>query len=367
MNVEHMIAIDLFSGCGGLTYGLRRAGFHITAGVEIDPLAAKTYKYNNRKTRTIQQDIRKVKGQDLLAFLPDGKLDLLVGCAPCQGFCSLTRKYKTKDPRNELIFEMSRLVKELNPNAIIMENVPGLVSVGKSIFEKFVNKLRRSGYCPHWEIVQMADYGVPQSRRRLVLTAGKGFIIPLPESTHARLPGANSKLKPWVTLRQVLNGSSSPVTLRQSFKAKGPQNHNWHVVRDLLPKTKAKLKAAMPGQAWYILNEELRPECHQGDYRGFPNVYGRMIWDSVSVTITAGCTTPSKGRFGHPDRRRYTISVREAAKLQSFPDNYKFKTDQMDAVCNMIGNSVPPLFAYIVGKKIRRALESHYDALARKA
>lgn len=365
MTKPRLIAVDLFSGCGGLTYGLRQAGFHIAVGVEIDPVATKTYRYNNRKTSLIQKDIRKVRGSDLLAVLTDGKLDLLVGCAPCQGFCSLTRKYKTKDPRNELLLEMARLIKELNPNAIMMENVSGLVTIGKPIFEKFVNKIRRSGYRPQWKIVQMADYGVPQSRRRLVMVAGRGFTICLPEPTHHRAPKQGSKLKPWVTVRKTIGGMGRPVTLSKALKSNGPQAFDWHVVRDLLPKTKDKLRAAMPGATWDRLPEQLRPECHRGDYRGFPNVYGRMTWDNVSVAITRGCTTPSMGRFGHPDRRRYAISVREVARLQTFPDSYKFVTDRMDAVCDMIGNAVPPLFAHLLADKIRGALEIHYGKLAR--
>lgn len=367
MKDERLIAVDLFSGCGGLTRGLRKAGFCVAAGVEVDPVAGKTYSYNNRETILIEKDIRQVGGADLLAAVPDGKLDLLVGCAPCQGFCSLTRKYRRKDPRNELLLDMARLIKELDPAAIMMENVAGLLTVGKPVFGEFVSKIRRWGYRPRWKIVQMADYGVPQSRRRLVLIAGKGFVIPLPESTHARSPDANSKLKPWVTVRQVLGGIRAPVTLSQSMKATGPQKHNWHVVRDLLPRTKAKLKGALPGQGWHILPEELRPACHRGDYDGFPNVYGRLTWDNVSVTITRGCTTPSMGRFGHPDRRRYTISVREAARLQTFPDSYKFRTDYIEVVCDMIGNAVPPLFAHVVAKAIRRALEVHYGKVARGA
>ncbi len=367
MTKPRLIAVDLFSGCGGLTYGLRQAGFHIAAGVENNPVGAKTYKYNNRKTNLIEKDIREVKGTDLLGILPDGKVDLLVGCAPCQGFCSITRKYKREDPRNELLLEMARIICELRPNAIMMENVPGLVTRGKAIFERFINKIRRHGYCPRWEIVQMADYGVPQSRRRLVILAGRGFVIPFPEATHARKPKEGSGLKPWVTLREAIKGMPAPITLREFKKSKGPQEYNWHVVRNLEPKTKAKLKAAMPGKTWLCLSEELRPKCHRGDYKGFPNVYGRMSWDNTAVTMTRGCTTPSMGRFGHPDRRRYTISVREAAKIQTFPDSYKFATNYIDVVCDMIGNAVPPHFAHIMGKKIRKTMESHYDSLAWKA
>lgn len=365
MNPDNLIAIDLFAGCGGLSLGLRKAGFRITAAVEIDKAAAETYKKNHQKTKVITRDIRKVKAKELLD--KNGKKPVVIaGCAPCQGFCSLTREYKANDPRNGLVLDMARIIRKLKPDAIMMENVPGLATKGKEIFESFLTKIRAMGYQPNWQVVQMANYGIPQSRRRLVMVAGKGFVIPFPEQTHAKKPKPKSRLKPWVTLRNIIKTSPAPVTLGESLKSKRPQKYNWHIVRNLLPKTKAKLRGAVPGQSWFELDEELRPECHRGNYRGFSNVYGRMSWDNVAVTMTAGCTTASKGRFGHPDRRRYTISVREAARIQTFPNSYKFITDEMDTVCEMVGNAVPPAFAYIMGKKIRESLESHYEAMARK-
>jgi DNA (cytosine-5)-methyltransferase 1 len=130
------------------------------------------------------------------------------------------------------------------------------------------------------------------------------------------------------------------------------------VVRDLQPQTKKRLKAAKPGETWLRVHESIRPLCHRNGYNGFTNVYGRMSWNEVSPTITSGCTTVCKGRFGHPDRRRYTISVREAALLQTFPENYRFATDKIDGVCELIGNAVPPRYAEAAGKAILAGLES---------
>ena len=130
------------------------------------------------------------------------------------------------------------------------------------------------------------------------------------------------------------------------------------MVRDLQTRTKIRLKAAVPGETWLNLDEKIRPKCHRNGYDGFTNVYGRMAWDQPAPTITGGCTTPCKGRFGHPDKRRYTISVREAALLQTFPETYHFATDQMEAVCELIGNAVPPLYAKIAGKAVMAALKN---------
>lgn len=359
------VAVDVFAGVGGLSLGLRRAGFRIAAAVEANAAAARSFKANHARTRVIIDDVCNVRGEDVTSFGLNGEIDLLAGCAPCQGFSSLTRKHKREDPRNHLLLEMARLAEEITPAAILMENVPGLADVGRTIFDRFLRRLRRAGYYASWDIFQMADYGVPQYRRRLVLVAGRGFAIPFPERTHCRAPEDGSELSTWVSLREAIYGRGAPIGLGRARKNGGPRAHDWHVVRDLQPQTKARLRAALPGSTWKAYGEKLRPPCHRGGYEGFLNVYGRMVWDQPSVTITAGCTTPAKGRFGHPDRRRSTISVREAALLQTFPEDYRFESDQIDAVCDMIGNAVPPLFAEAFGGSVRRSLNEHRSTLAR--
>jgi DNA (cytosine-5)-methyltransferase 1 len=352
------IAIDLFAGCGGLSKGLQKAGFDVRAAVEIDAEAAKSYRKNHPQTKLIERDICQVSADELKALCGGEPIALLAGCAPCQGFCSLTVKNRREDPRNELVLQMAKLIEELKPEAVMMENVPGLEQRGALIFWQFVAHIKILGYQPEWHVIQMADYGVPQSRRRLVLLAGRGFKIPFPKTTYAKNPTPDSKLKKWLTLRDVIASEPKPITMKEAWKRGGPKKHKWHVVRDIQPQVAARLDAAIPGKTWLAQEESIRPECHRSGYKGFTNTYGRMSWEQTPVTMTGGCTTPCKGRFGHPDCDRTTISVREAAIIQTFPRSYKFDTDHMEAVCEMIGNAVPPKFAFVIGKQIRSELQS---------
>jgi DNA (cytosine-5)-methyltransferase 1 len=347
------VAVDLFSGCGGLSEGLRRAGFRVRAAVEIDEVAVASYRANHRRTKVFAKDITLVAAEDILRAA-GGHVDLLAGCAPCQGFCSLTEKYDREDPRNRLVLHMASLIERVRPRAIMMENVPGLLRRGSAIFEEFVARLKAAGYHPRWKVEQMADYGVPQSRRRLVLLAGLGFDVEFPLPSHAK--SNHAILARWASVRDAIGHLRAPLRFSEALRRGSPEDFNWHVVRDLQPQTKARLRAAIPGKTWRSVAEGLRPECHQGEYVGFTNVYGRMTWQGAAPTITTGCTTPAKGRFGHPDRRRTTISVREAALLQTFPATYRFRTDHIDKACSMIGNAVPPAYAAAVALQVIRAL-----------
>ena len=209
--VPALSAVDVFAGGGGLTVGLKRAGFSVVAAVEIEPHAFATYKANHPEVNAYKQDVRTVKGRSLSKLSPNGTIDLLAGCPPCQGFCSLTSRYRRYDPRNDLIKEMSRLVEETKPVAVMIENVPGLADKGRELLDEFLRRLSSLGYVSDWDVLQVADYGVPQSRRRLVVVAGKGFPIELPEPTHSRTPRGG--LKPWITIDRIIKGLPEPITL----------------------------------------------------------------------------------------------------------------------------------------------------------
>jgi len=350
-------AIDLFCGAGGLTLGLKRAGFNVIAGVELYPEMAKTYKANHPRTKLLIKDVRELTGKEIFRLTGRRKIDLVAGCPPCQGFSQLTEKYKRRDSRNDLVLEMARLIEEIEPRMVMMENVPGIVTKGKAILDKFVRRLRKLRYCVNMDVLQMADYGVPQSRRRFVLVAGKGFDVPLPEPTHYAKGDKEKNLKPWAMLEQVIKDMPEPVMLSFALQNGGPARFNWHIVRDLKEVSIKRLEAIKEGDNRLALPRHLRPKCHKTKKAGFRNVYGRLSWDSVSGTITTGCTTPCMGRFGHPSETR-TISIREAALIQTFPMNYRFKTKFMNAACDLVGNALPPRFAAVVGKICINALRN---------
>ena len=354
-----LTAIDLFAGGGGLTVGLKRAGFYVAAAVDLDKHACATYRANHGEVSLLEQDITEVSGDQLRELAGVEKIDLLAGCPPCQGFTSLNRNGEN-DPRNDLVLEMSRLAEEIRPKAIMMENVAGLTTKGKSLYQKLIVKLEYLGYdlAESAEVLEVADYGVPQRRRRLVLLAGQGFKIELPVPTHSKRE--QDGLSRWKSVRDAISnvkGLGNPIVTSEAAKRGGEQKSKWHVVRNLSAQNVERIKAANPGESRIGIPDELRPPCHQGKEEGFSNVYGRMAWDEPSPTITGGCTTFSKGRFGHPEQDR-TISVREAALLQTFPIDYQFDVPYMEHVCNVIGNALPCDFAEVLAKQCHAKLVS---------
>jgi len=356
-----LTAVDIFSGCGGLTVGLKRAGFKVIGAVEIEPNSFATYKANHPDVHCFKQDVRTIKGDDLSKLSPNGAVDLVAGCPPCQGFSSLTAKYRREDPRNYLVREMSRLIKETRPKAVMIENVPGLAQKGRWLLDELIEELNELGYETSWEVLQAADFGVPQNRRRLVIFAGMGLSVPMPKPTHSR--NGKDDLIPWRTIQEVIDNMPTPIRLDEAGKSGGPQRYNWHVIRTMSLENRKRLKHAKPGKSRSQLPERLRPACHKGLDKGFSSVYGRMSWDQPSVTITGGCTTLSKGRFGHPEEDR-TISVREAALLQTFPKDYLFDTPFMDYVCDMIGNALPCDFAEVLARQVHQTLVNHHGSMA---
>jgi len=354
---EKPVAVDFYCGAGGLTLGLKRAGFNVIAGVELRSEIADTYRANHPEVRIFIDDIRNLSGKDFVELSSSGRIDLVAGCPPCQGFSKLTDKYRRHDPRNDLVLEMARLIEEIKPTMVMMENVAGIVTRGKTILDEFIRRLEILGYVVNCDVLQLADYGIPQSRRRFVLLAGKEFKIPFPPRTHSN--DNNTDLKPWLKLSDVIKDMEPAVTISEAKMKGGPHKFNWHVVRDVSELSKKRYAVLKPGRSRFDLPDELRPKCHRGDNSGFRNVYGRISWDQTPPTITTGFATPCKGRFGHPEEIR-TLSVREASRIQTFPDSYVFKTNNLDVATDLVGNALPPEFVKIVS---RTCIDRFYSIL----
>ena len=231
----------------------------------------------------------------------------------------------------------------------MLENVHGLPKRGCILFKKLVNSLNKMGYIINYDILQVADYGIPQTRKRLVLLGGKNFKIPLPQKTHSKNPV--KPLRKWVSLREAIGRMPIPYSPSIVKKGLSYEKINWNVARELGEINKARIAALSQGESRYAIPEYIRPKCHQKLNTGFANVYGRLKWDEPSSTITRGCTSLSMGKFGHPEQER-ALSVREAANIQTFPKNYKFKTNSIEKACIMIGNAFPCKLAKILGEQI---------------
>ena len=334
-------AIDLFSGLGGTSLGLRRAGFRVVAAVESSQLAAESYRLNLGDIHVWERDIRRVTVREVMeeATLDPGELGLLAACPPCQGFSAirtLNGSRQIEDRRNGLLREVTRFVRVLKPMTILAENVPGLAQ--SAVFGKFIDDLGVLGYQHRYEVVDVAQYGVPQRRRRLLIVASRLGVPPRSEESQQR-----------VTVREALRGL--PVA--------GSGDDALHEAPEKRTQRISALIRQIPldGGSRTDLGPELQLECHRHT-DGFKDIYGRMAWDKVAPTITGGCVNPSKGRFLHPAEHR-AITLREAAVLQSFPADYKMSLRQgRYAVAEMIGNALPPEFVRRHALALRQHIES---------
>lgn len=338
-----LFAIDLFSGCGGLTEGMHQAQFKTEIAFEIDEIASKAYKLNHPNTQIITKDIRKVSIREVKRKLNGKTVHLLAGCPPCQGFSSirrLNRENPIEDERNSLIMEYVRMVKALKPYTIMMENVPGLIQY--DLFQKAIKILTDElKYNVDFKIVNVKDYGVPQSRRRLVLVGSRLGKINVADPL-------NEKKTVRATIGELSLPEKSDDPVHKIFPIHKP--HIQERIK-LTPKNGGSRKD---------LPKNYQLKCHEADNVGFNDVYGRLRWDDYSTTITGGCLNPSKGRFLHPEQDR-NITAREAAMLQSFPIDYKFPTDiPKTNLALMIGNALPPKFSFYQSENIRIHIEQYF-------
>lgn len=347
-----IVALDIFCGAGGVTYGFRKAGITVGVGVDSNEDCRFTYTQNNPASAFIKEDIRKLSAKKLLSqvnSLNSKDFLLLAACAPCQPF-SAQNQYRDNSNDRAVLRHVERLVRELRPDFLFIENVPGLQQVhGFSAFRRLVSALKSFRYNSRFAVMDAAWLGVPQHRRRLVLTASQYSEAPWVTQSHGQEPG----LTPYVTVRDVISrypsiqaGQEHPIVPN-------------HLCAKIAAHNLERLRSTpINGGSRSEWSSDLVLECHKG-HDGHPDVYGRLRWDAPAPTLTARCTSISNGRYGHPEQDR-GISAREAAALQGFDDSYMFHGGILH-ITRQIGNAVPPILAHKFGvafighaQKVRR-------------
>ena len=336
-------AIDVFSGCGGTTQGLKDAGFRVIAAIDNDSLAVETFRANHKRVKVWDDDIANLKAQDILDHhgLKRGELDLLTACPPCQAFSALPRlngRRRVHNPVSKgLMFQYLKLVKAIYPKVVLIENVPQLLNDYQ--FKKFRATLRKLGYIGRPSVFNAADFGVPQRRRRVIFIASRIGLIDYAAPSE-----------------------DAEATVRDAIKALPRPGKSGDPLHDL-PETRsvkvAKIIAQIPKDGGSRKSLKRQLKCHK-HFDGFKDVYGRMAWNKVSPTITSGCVNPSKGRFLHPSQNR-SITLREAALLQSFPAEYQFSLERGKfAAALMIGNAFPPRLVKPHARNIRLHIKAQF-------
>lgn len=337
-------AIDLFCGSGGVTAGLKAAGWKVLAAVDNDPIAARTYRTNHPEVALLEEDIRAEGiGARLKAATRSGAIDLMVICAPCQPFSSQNRSGKV-DSRDQLIVRSVPLIEIIRPRIVFFENVPGLASSRHSaILEELTRRMAALDYYLSGPLVRdAADFGVPQRRRRCIMLA-------------SRCPEAVERFK-------ALDLTAPRSSVSEAIGDLPPLGPGEQCRTDALHRARRHSALALQrlraiprdGGSRRSLPPALRLACHSDD-NSFPDVYGRMAWSAVAPTLTTGCTDVTKGRFAHPEQDR-SITPREAARLQTFPDDYVFIGNSAQ-LSRQIGNAVPPLMITKLAEGFRSALD----------
>lgn len=346
-SISEIPVVDLFCGVGGLTHGLLKENLKVVAGIDFDQSCEHAYIANN-KAEFLYEDLLKYPPVKINDLFKGAKTRILAGCAPCQAFSTYSNNKGTND-KWKLLYAFSDIIKEIQPEIVSMENVSNLIRYNNGkVFKDFCDNLKDLNYHFSYSVVDAQKYGVPQRRKRLLLFASKLGEIKIIPPTHE-----NTK----VTVRQAISH------LPKIKDGKSHPSDLVHRSRELSPLNKKRIKATPEGGGWKDWPKKLLLECHKKESgKSFGSVYGRMSWDDVAPTLTTQCTGLGNGRFGHPEQNR-AISLREAAILQSFPENYIFHEPNTpfhtNKISRQIGNAVPVKLGEVIGKTIKSHLEKH--------
>jgi len=391
--------LDLFCGAGGITEGFRRAGFKCLYGNDINSWAVETFKANHPGIRADNRPIEQVDAAALRRSLnlQPGELDVLVGGPPCQGFSINAPERFLEDPRNSLFKHYIRFLDEFKPKTLLIENVPGMLSLGGgAIFEQILKALRAHGYVVHAKILFAAHYGVPQERWRMIILGSRISEPPAhPVPTHYATARANFKggktmtfqlmpleeivLLPAVTVgsaigdlpRLKMGEGGEIVTYDQTAESEYARSMRSdavvtfnHFASNLAQQNVERMKHVKPGGSWRDIPHHLLPKGMQKARKSdHTKRYGRLRNDGLAGTVLTKCD-PHWGAVFLPTQDR-ALTVREAARIQSFPDSYKFLGPRV-AQYEQVGNAVPVLMAEAIAREIRNTLEDHQPRRPKK-
>jgi DNA (cytosine-5)-methyltransferase 1 len=338
-SVPEICAVDLFCGAAGLSLGLKNSGIQIAAGIDVDPACRFPFE-QNIGAPFLQRDVADLDSDSLQGLYGDARIRVLAGCAPCQPFSGYTTKRRAIDRRWQLLLEFLRLTKSALPEIVTVENVPRLAR--SPLWDRFVRELQDAGYQTAWGILDAADYGIPQNRRRLVLLGSRLGKIRLPQPSGAKQPTVRSAIGSLPKIKAGVRGKSDPL----------------HTSRALTDRNLKRIRISRQAGTWREWPKSLRATCHQTKTgKTYPSVYGRMSWNLPAPTITTQFYGFGNGRFGHPAQDR-AISLREGAILQSFPVDFQFvpagSRVNFRLIGRLIGNAVPPGLGLAIGREILR-------------
>jgi len=326
--------IELFAGCGGMALGFKDAGFRTVLANEWDKDASDSLRANitDRVLNCAIQEIEKFP-----------KADVVIGGPPCQGFSNLGDRVP-KDPRNQLWRHYLRCVEQVRPKVFVLENVPPLLKSAE--YEELHRIATSLGYKVNGRVLNAADYGVPQTRKRAIVIGSRIGEPSFPVQTHVDPLKRNlmtQDLPDWRTVRDAIG--HVPLT---------PTGINWHIGRDPTPKSLKRYRCIKEGGNRWQLPADLMPDCWKRKTKGGTDLFGRLWWDRPSVTIRTEFYKPEKGRYLHPVAHR-PITHHEAALLQGFPEDFVFCGSKIN-VGIQIGNAVPPRLGFALAQHVAAML-----------
>lgn len=372
MKINKYKVLDIFSGCGGMSWGLHKAGFDVVAGVDNWEPALNTFKLNHPDALIYNKDIRELNPEDVMndLGLKKGELDVIVGGPPCQGFSkNVPSSYRfLEDPRNQLYKNYLAFVKALFPKVCVIENVAEIYNAFDGIVRnQIIHTLQSWGYDVEVRVLFAPDYGVPQRRSRCFFFATRTGVKPeFPQPTHSKkakrdlFSSQQAYVSAWDAINDLpriengggsseMNYTKEPTNDFQKFMRKDADILYDHITRELKGVQLQRIQSIKAGQGFKDLPDSIRPRS------GYSGAYGRLDFENVAQTITRWCFHIGSGRYGHPLDARL-ISTREAARLQCFTDDFRFTGTFIEKAAQ-IGNAVPPLLMYRLAPFIKMALE----------